>query len=71
MHFGEKEFAALHDRRIWDAYQANDLSIYVRGGIWWFERCPSSLMDQIVRVRMAEVFPELNYLEDVAQSQKI
>ena len=71
MYFGEKEFSALHDSRIWAAYQANTLSICTERGIWWYEKCPSALLDRIVRVRMAEVFPELNYLEDVVQSQKI
>lgn len=33
MYFGEKEFSALHDSRIWDAYQANTLSIYKSGGM--------------------------------------
>lgn len=38
MYFGEKEFAALHDSRIWAAYQANTLSIYTERGIWWYEK---------------------------------
>ena len=49
MYFGEKEFSALHDSRIWDAYQANTLSIYTEKGIWWYEKCPSALLDRIVR----------------------
>ena len=71
MYFGEKEFSALRDSRIWDAYQANTLSIYSEQGIWWYEKCPSPLLDKIVRVRMAECFPDLDYLGDITANRKV
>lgn len=65
MYFGDKEFTELHDSRIWDAYQAGSLSICVEKGVWWYEKCPSDLLDRITRVRMAEMFPNLNYIEEI------
>ena len=65
MYFGDKEFTELHDRRIFDAYQAGSLSICVESSVWWYEKCPSDLLDRITSVRMAEMFTYLNYMEEI------
>lgn len=71
MYFGEKEFSALKDTRIWNAYQENTLSIYAEDGIWWYEKCPSLLLDRIVRVCMRRTFPRLEYIEDVIAKRRL
>ena len=70
LYFGEKEFLALKDTRIWNAYQENALSIYVEDGIWWYEKCPDLFLDRIVRVCMLRTFPHLEYIEDIIAKRR-
>ena len=47
-----------------NAYNKNDLSVIVRGSLWYTEGCPDRIFKTVKR-EMARLFPQFVYLYDV------
>lgn len=50
-----------NNQKIKDAYDRNELSILVRGDVWYTERCPKGLAKEL-KAEMKRLYPELRHL---------
>ena len=50
-----------NNQKIKDAYDRNELSILVRGDVWYTERCPKGLAKEL-KAEMKRLYPDLRHL---------